>query len=75
MKEKMEGNHESKMENSEEEELRGNTIGEITLTETEDQTWTERDDLENILKERILNLKHNLANPKFLFLESLLSHP
>lgn len=68
VKEKMEENDESRMENTEgiyleEEELRGNTTGEITLTETVDQTWTERDDLENVLKERILKLKHNLVNP------------
>ena len=67
MKEKMKENDESRMENTEgvnleEEELRGNTTGEITLTETVDQTWTEKDDLENVLKERILKLKHNLAN-------------
>ena len=67
MKEKMEENDQSRMENTEgvnleEEELRGNTTGEITLTETVDQTWTEKDDLENVLKERILKLKHNLAN-------------
>ena len=68
VKEKMEENDESRMENTEgiyleEEELRGNTTGEITLTETVDKTWTERDDLENVLKERILKLKHNLVNP------------
>ncbi|XP_023325509.1 WD repeat-containing protein 13 [Eurytemora carolleeae] len=55
MKEKMKENDQSRMENTEgvnleEEELRGNTTGEITLTETVDQTWTEKDDLENVLK-------------------------